>query len=53
MQKPIYRIIESGRKRDLEDYAKREGQSYMRLEILGTYDVLLVSYGLKWKNDKI
>ena len=25
----------------------------MRSEILGTYDVLLVRYGTKWKNDKI
>ena len=25
----------------------------MRSEVLGTYDVLLVGYGTKWKNEKI
>ena len=47
------RVLDVERLADHQDYAKLEGQSYMRLEILGTYDVLLVKYGLKWENDNI
>ena len=45
MQTRVYRIIPTRRiwvKADRQDYAKGEGQSYVRLENFGTYDVLLV-----------